>query len=399
MFIIYSSFTYYYKAHLKKHQKLEDSHYVFSKLISQTLSHSAVSITITSLTDFVAFLVGVTTSFKSVEIFCLYAGFSVLFCYIYQLTFFSGFLCIHLKRIQKEKNTFLFCYKQNDLDCLGCLRADENNNPQTSEIEMSESVKANNINHIKRESNECAAQCPLPDKKCNSKLSELLRFPQIQSSSKSFFKFVITTKKGKLLTLCTYLIYISLSIWSASNIHEGINLGDLVSKDSYYNKYVSENNELTDLAPIVMFVIHEPIDYDSNRNRIKISKFIKNALKLEGISKDFHLNWMDSFAGRKIDYKNDESDLLRTLKAFPPMANDVIIEKRPIVNSTGFENQIISSRFYLQYSKLYFSSKDAVTMNFLRDLCIESGLPIIPYSLTFKYYEQFEGLYYYKYHL
>ena len=106
MFIIYSSFTYYYKAHLKKHQKLEDSHYVFSKLISQTLSHSAVSITITSLTDFVAFLVGVTTSFKSVEIFCLYAGFSVLFCYIYQLTFFSGFLCIHLKRIQKEKNTF-----------------------------------------------------------------------------------------------------------------------------------------------------------------------------------------------------------------------------------------------------------------------------------------------------
>ena len=71
------------------------------------------------------------------------------------------------------------------------------------------------------------------------------------------------------------------------------------------------------------------------------------------------------------------------------MENDVIIKRLPKKNGT-FENQITASRFYLQYSKLYFSSKDAVPMNLLRKLCLESGLPILPFSLTFKFYEQFD---------
>lgn len=45
-----------------------------SERISQALSKSGVSITITSLTDFVAFLVGLSAGFKSVQIFCIYAG-------------------------------------------------------------------------------------------------------------------------------------------------------------------------------------------------------------------------------------------------------------------------------------------------------------------------------------
>lgn len=89
MFIIYSSFTHVYRTHLKK-QALDNSNEILCQFISTTLSKSAVSVTITSLTDFIAFIVGVTTGFKSVQIFCLYAGFSILFCYFYQLTFFSG---------------------------------------------------------------------------------------------------------------------------------------------------------------------------------------------------------------------------------------------------------------------------------------------------------------------
>ena len=45
-----------------------------SERISSALKKSGVSITITSLTDFIAFIVGVSTSFKSVQIFCVYAG-------------------------------------------------------------------------------------------------------------------------------------------------------------------------------------------------------------------------------------------------------------------------------------------------------------------------------------
>jgi hypothetical protein len=63
MFIIYASF--------KRQQK---KYSTSSKIIGNTFRKAGVSITITSLTDFVAFLVGVVSEFKGVEIFSLYAG-------------------------------------------------------------------------------------------------------------------------------------------------------------------------------------------------------------------------------------------------------------------------------------------------------------------------------------
>lgn len=114
MFIIYSSFTYSAAAKqraqlkVKSDNETEDVEDIeLKRLISATLAKSGVSITITSLTDFVAFLVGLTTGFRSVQIFCIYAGFSIAFCYFYQLTLFCGFLCLHVRRIQKKKT--LYC--------------------------------------------------------------------------------------------------------------------------------------------------------------------------------------------------------------------------------------------------------------------------------------------------
>ncbi len=112
MFIIYSSFVY-------TNKKREGSRIDIEETIKKTMARSGVSITITSLTDFVAFLVGVTTDFPSVQIFCVYAGVSILFCFFYQLTFFAGFLCLHLVRVQKKHNAFLVCVSQERFNKLG----------------------------------------------------------------------------------------------------------------------------------------------------------------------------------------------------------------------------------------------------------------------------------------
>lgn len=128
MFIIYATYLSCYQKKLneswqsskvlqnsKNEKNLNNSHklesQIISDLITTTLAKSGVSITITSLTDFVAFLVGLTTNFKSVQIFCVYAGFAILFCYLYQITIFCGFLCLHIKRILKNRNSYLFCFK------------------------------------------------------------------------------------------------------------------------------------------------------------------------------------------------------------------------------------------------------------------------------------------------
>ena len=55
-------------------------------------SEAAVSITVTSLTDFLSFFAGVITPFPCVRIFCIYTATAVAFIYIWQLTFFGACL-------------------------------------------------------------------------------------------------------------------------------------------------------------------------------------------------------------------------------------------------------------------------------------------------------------------
>lgn len=354
MFLIYSSFQQVYNKKSAKTSKEK----LIEELISKSLTKSGVSITITSLTDFTAFLVGLTTGFKSVQIFCLYAGIAILFCYFYQITFFVGFLCLHCRRMLNQRNAFLPCLKAKPT-------------------------------HLKL------------------KFFNLKKFKQTWLNC---FKFLICQKLGKLLTLFLFLVYISVSAWNAYQMHEGIELQNLVSDDSYYSSYVKDNARLTDLRPIVMLVMQEPIDYDDMQNRVLIENLFKNALKIKGIS-TFRLNWLDLFKSDKINYQNSAKNLIDTLKTYPPFLNDVVIKKTyfdyhlnksvsdgylkmseldSLAAENMYEYQIETSRFYLQYSELYLSSMDAIPMHLLREVCQESGLPVFPYSITFKYYEQFE---------
>ena len=62
MFIIYSEFM-----HTKEELNVKER-------VALALKKSGVSITATSLTDFVAFMIGIWASFRSVRIFCIYAG-------------------------------------------------------------------------------------------------------------------------------------------------------------------------------------------------------------------------------------------------------------------------------------------------------------------------------------
>lgn len=74
------------------------------------LSDAAVSITITSVTDVVSFVIGIFSPFPSVQIFCKYSGLAVLFIFIWHITFFAG--CMALSGYCEEKNLHsIFGYK------------------------------------------------------------------------------------------------------------------------------------------------------------------------------------------------------------------------------------------------------------------------------------------------
>ncbi|XP_072025135.1 patched domain-containing protein 3-like [Amphiura filiformis] len=70
--------------------------------MSQAMEESALSITITSVTDALAFGIGCITNFYSIRLFCIYACVAVLFCYLYMITFFAA--CMAMTGYREEQN-------------------------------------------------------------------------------------------------------------------------------------------------------------------------------------------------------------------------------------------------------------------------------------------------------
>ncbi|GLH10958.1 NPC intracellular cholesterol transporter 1 homolog 1b [Gryllus bimaculatus] len=88
--------------------------------MGRTLQHAGPSITITSLTDVVAFLVGASTILPSLQSFCLYAAMGVLITYIFQATLFVAFFVLDERRVQNARNGLLFCVRHRDYKPNAC---------------------------------------------------------------------------------------------------------------------------------------------------------------------------------------------------------------------------------------------------------------------------------------
>nr|XP_006813016.1 PREDICTED: patched domain-containing protein 3-like [Saccoglossus kowalevskii] len=76
--------------------------------MAETFSEAALSITITSITDVLAFGIGAISTFPSVQIFCCYCGVAILFDYIYQITFFGGCMALIGRRERQNKHCLTY---------------------------------------------------------------------------------------------------------------------------------------------------------------------------------------------------------------------------------------------------------------------------------------------------
>ena len=77
-----------------------------------TMKHAGVAITVTSLTDTCAFLVGCGTVYPGLQSFSLSCGIGILAIYVLQLTWFTAWLSIDTRRINLKRNAcFPCCWK------------------------------------------------------------------------------------------------------------------------------------------------------------------------------------------------------------------------------------------------------------------------------------------------
>ncbi|KAK2157172.1 hypothetical protein LSH36_196g03007 [Paralvinella palmiformis] len=82
--------------------------------IGYALKHAGVSITVTSLTDILAFGVGAVTTIPALWSFCAYAAVGVLATYIFQTTFLVACLVYDDIRVNEERNACCCCIVHQD---------------------------------------------------------------------------------------------------------------------------------------------------------------------------------------------------------------------------------------------------------------------------------------------
>ncbi|XP_037924003.1 NPC intracellular cholesterol transporter 1-like isoform X3 [Hermetia illucens] len=90
-------------------REVKDKNLSIEQRIALMLKHAGASITVTSFTDVIAFLVGAFTILPSLQSFCLYAAVGVFMTYVYALTFLIAFFTLDEYRINARRNGVLPC--------------------------------------------------------------------------------------------------------------------------------------------------------------------------------------------------------------------------------------------------------------------------------------------------
>jgi len=82
--------------------------------MGETMRHAGVAITVTSLTDFIVFIIGAITVLPALRSFCIYCAVGIISVYFYQATIFSAFLSIDIRRVKQKRNGCLPFIKHED---------------------------------------------------------------------------------------------------------------------------------------------------------------------------------------------------------------------------------------------------------------------------------------------
>ena len=155
---------------------------------------AGISITVTSVTDFAAFMLGSISSLPAIRYFCLFAGIAIICDYFLQVTFFLAFLAINERQIGEGRSCMVPCRPP---------------------------LKA---------AGPGGATVPVESLSSFQRMSNVLRRTLCGAMSSAPARALIFT---------FFAVLLSISIYSITEMKEGLPLSDLVPDDSYVRDFFS----------------------------------------------------------------------------------------------------------------------------------------------------------------
>ncbi|XP_033108335.1 patched domain-containing protein 3-like [Anneissia japonica] len=329
--------------------------------MGEAMSEAALSITITSVTDALAFGVGVLAVFPSVQIFCAYTGVAVLFDYLYQVTFFAACMAISGKRENANRHYGT------------CLR-----------------VRPMDESPSKFYAICCSGG---PSRKTSADTRE--ESPHaVMVFFRDFFGPFVTHPATKVVAVIIYLAYIGVSIWGITELQQGLQLRNLALDDSYVEPYYDlEERYFKEYGPIVFVVFPEELNVLEPEINDKFMTILETFEKSEfTYGENFTDCWLRSFMGF-LDVRNISSsntDLLDVLRneflvnpSFERFSMDVVF---------GADGAILASRCLVTTEDINTSNRERDMMINMRDIADQSNYNITVYHPAFIIFDQYTAV-------
>lgn len=309
---------------------------------------AAVSITVTSLTDFLSFMAGAVTPFPSVRIFCLFTGIAVAFIYIWHCTFFGAIMA--LSGYAEKKNLHAIC-------C--CVKATPKSQAMNRNF-LFRWFMTGGINpedpHNPRDNRDHAGMVFFRD---------------------VFGKF-LTKTWVKSLVLCVFGVYIVIACWGVTNLQEGLQKRNTANYDSYsVNYYDMEDKYFKKYAFAISLMFTGPhINFADPLIQGKIENITQTFESSQYIDGKVTQSWLRDFLDYvqrnsdntdydfSVDTEQKFTDLLRTVYLADP-TNPLNLD----VEYSDDLKRVKSARFLIQGHNIKNSYMEQQMVMELRDIC------------------------------
>lgn len=318
------------------------------KRLAETYKEAAVSISITTLTDALAFFLGCCSPFGSVRSFCVYAGISICFCYLYSITFLGA--CMALNGVREAENKHWFT----------CAKIPEDSSSQNS-----------------RAFSVCCV---------GGSYDRFLEKEETESMSLFFERFygpILTHKMIKVCVFVIYLFYLTVGIYGCFTLKQGLDTRNLALDDSYViDYYNNQRQHFSEYSYNVMVAVKQPVQYWDVDELRHLCSCISNFESLNFVNSTFA--WFLSFK----QYTNAAHLNISSQEAFKTHLHHFLELNsmfRQDINMTADEG-IQASRFFVQTLN---KTPMMDLMAGLRRTAEDCPVDLLVYHPAFIYYDQY----------
>ncbi|XP_047741343.1 patched domain-containing protein 3-like isoform X2 [Hyalella azteca] len=331
--------------------------------MAQTYAESAVSISITSITNMISFFIGTFTYFASVRVFCLYLGISVLMTYVWHITLFGA--CLALSgRAEKQQLHNITCKRVKSSSesaeesafyrrfCAGGVAASDPSNPDDNQPQAAVILFRDYV-----------AYC--------------LNLPVIQG-----------------VVVVAFAAYLAVAVYGCTTINDGMQLRKTARYDSYSIPFYDFTDKyFSSFAYRPMIVFTGNITYSDPANERQLLEFVEKVESHEFIGDEFYTDcWLrqwTKYMARNGKYQglnnSDEKTYIYNLQeSF--LSGDINRYRADIVFSED-NSRIVASRCLVQSVNVMNAINDRRLMQDLRQWADESKFNVTVYHPMFIYFD------------